>query len=97
MANTLSYRPQNEGVWVVGPMDTVDDNWTRHEYTAIYITMLANRLVTVALSPQVRTHLIQWARDFTRQGFSSSTDGWRATRGPLAWSRPGRGWIACTS
>jgi hypothetical protein len=53
MDNTLSYRSQDEGVWVVGPMDTVDEIWARHEYTAIDITMLANRLVAVALSPQV--------------------------------------------
>ncbi|MBL7183091.1 MAG: aminotransferase class I/II-fold pyridoxal phosphate-dependent enzyme [Anaerolineae bacterium] len=61
--------------WVVGPMDTVDELWARHEYTAIDTTMLANRLAAIALSPQVRPRLIQRARDFTRQGFSI-LDGW---------------------
>ena len=61
--------------WVVGPVDTVDELWARHEYTAIDTTMLANRLAAIALSPQVRPRLIQRARDFTRQGFSI-LDGW---------------------
>ena len=61
--------------WVVGPMDTVDELWARHEYTAIDTTMLANRLAAIALSPQVRPRLIQRARDYIRRGFPI-LDGW---------------------
>ena len=61
--------------WVVGPMDTVDEIWARHEYTVIGTTMLANRLAAIALSPQVRPRLIQRARDYIRQGFPI-LDGW---------------------
>jgi aspartate/methionine/tyrosine aminotransferase len=61
--------------WVVGPADIVDEIWARHEYTTISATMLANRLATVALSPQVRPRLIQRARDYIRRGFPI-LDGW---------------------
>ncbi len=61
--------------WVVGPADTVDEIWARHEYTTIDTTMLANRLAAIALSPQVRPRLIQRARDYIRRGFPI-LDGW---------------------
>jgi len=61
--------------WVVGPVDTVDEIWARHEYTTIDTTMLANRLAAIALSPQVRPRLIQRARDYIRRGFPI-LDGW---------------------
>jgi aspartate/methionine/tyrosine aminotransferase len=61
--------------WVVGPADTVDDIWARHEYTTISNTMLANKLATIALSPQVRPRLIQRTRDYIRRGFPV-LDGW---------------------
>ncbi len=55
--------------WVVGPADTVDEIWARHEYTTISATMLANKLATIALSPQVRPRLIQRTREYIRRGF----------------------------
>jgi aspartate/methionine/tyrosine aminotransferase len=61
--------------WVVGPADTVDDIWARHEYTTISTTMLANRLAAIALSPQVRPRLIQRTRDYIRRGYPI-LDGW---------------------
>jgi len=61
--------------WVVGPADTVDEIWARHEYTTLTITMLANKLAAIALSPQVRPRLIQRTRDYIRRGFPI-LDGW---------------------
>ena len=61
--------------WVVGPADTVDEIWARHEYTTISATMLANKLAALALSPQVRPRLIQRTRDYIRRGFPI-LDGW---------------------
>jgi aspartate/methionine/tyrosine aminotransferase len=55
--------------WVVGPADTVDDIWARHEYTTIGTTMLSNKLAAIALSPEVRPRLIQRTRDYIRRGF----------------------------
>jgi aspartate/methionine/tyrosine aminotransferase len=55
--------------WVVGPADTVDEIWARHEYTTISTTMLSNKLAAIALSPQVRPRLIRRTRDYIRRGF----------------------------
>jgi len=55
--------------WVVGPPDTVDDIWARHEYTTISATMLSNKLAAIALSPAVRPRLIQRTRSYIRSGY----------------------------
>ena len=55
--------------WVVGPADTVDEIWARHEYTTIGTGMLDNRLAAIALSPQVRPRLVRRAREYIRRGF----------------------------
>jgi aspartate/methionine/tyrosine aminotransferase len=55
--------------WVVGPADTVDEIWARHEYTTIGASMLSNKLAAIALSPEVRPRLTQRARDYIRQGY----------------------------
>jgi len=55
--------------WVVGPEDTLDQIWARHEYTTLSATMLSNKLAASALSPQVRPRLIARARDYIRRGF----------------------------
>ena len=61
--------------WVVAPVDTMDEIWARHEYTTIGTTMLANKLATIALSPQMRPRLIQRTRDYIRRGFPI-LEGW---------------------
>lgn len=61
--------------WIVGPAETVDQAWARHEYTTISTTMLSNKLATLALSPEVRPRLIQRTRDYIRRGFPV-LDGW---------------------
>ncbi len=55
--------------WIVGPADTVEDIWRRHEYTTITATMLSNHLAAHALSPQVRPRLIKRTRDYIRKGY----------------------------
>ena len=55
--------------WVVGPPDTVEDVWRRHEYTTITATMLSNLLAAHALSPAVRPRLIDRTRHYIRNGF----------------------------
>jgi aspartate/methionine/tyrosine aminotransferase len=55
--------------WVVGPPDTVEDIWRRHEYTTISATVLSNKLAALALSPEVRPRLIQRTRSYIRQGY----------------------------
>jgi aspartate/methionine/tyrosine aminotransferase len=55
--------------WVVGPEETVEDIWARHDYVTIGATMLSNKLAAIALSPEVRPRLIQRARDYIRRGY----------------------------
>lgn len=55
--------------WVVGPADTVDAIWARHEYTSLSATMLSNRLTALALSSHVRPRIIQRTRDYIRKGY----------------------------
>ena len=56
--------------WVVGPVDSIDDIWARHEYTTISATMLSNKLAAIALSEAVRPHLIKRTREYIRKGYS---------------------------
>lgn len=55
--------------WAVGPRDTVEDIWRRHEYTTITAGMLSNLLAAYALSPDVRPRLLKRTRDYIRNGF----------------------------
>ncbi len=61
--------------WMVGPTDTIEETWARHDYTTIGTTMLANHLAAIALSPEVRPRLIQRTRDYIRRGYPI-LDGW---------------------
>lgn len=55
--------------WVVGPGDTLDEIWARHEYVTISATMLSNKLAALALSPEVRPHILQRTRAYIRKGY----------------------------
>jgi aspartate/methionine/tyrosine aminotransferase len=55
--------------WVVGPVDTIDEIWARHEYTTISATMLSNKLAALALSSGVRSRIIERTRKYIRQGY----------------------------
>ncbi len=55
--------------WIVGPRDTVEDIWRRHEYSTITASMISNHLAAHALSPQVRPMLVGRARQYIRKGY----------------------------
>ena len=55
--------------WVAGPAATIDQLWARHEYITISATMMANKLATIALSPQVRPRVLQRTRQYIREGY----------------------------
>ena len=55
--------------WATGPAETLDEMWARHEYTTISATMLSNKLATLALSPEVRPHILARTRGYIRQGY----------------------------
>jgi aspartate/methionine/tyrosine aminotransferase len=61
--------------WVVGPPDTINDIWARHEYATISATAVSNMLAAHALSPGVRQRLIERGRKYVRRGFPI-LEGW---------------------
>jgi aspartate/methionine/tyrosine aminotransferase len=55
--------------WSVGPAETLDDMWARHEYTTIATTALSNHLTALALSQKVRPQILARTRRYIREGF----------------------------
>lgn len=55
--------------WAVGPTDTLEEMWLRHDYVAITATMMANQLAAHALSPEVRPKLLARTRGYIRSGY----------------------------
>jgi len=55
--------------WVVGPPDTIEELWRRHEYATIAASVLSNYLATHALSPEVRPRILKRTRDYIRRGY----------------------------
>jgi aspartate/methionine/tyrosine aminotransferase len=55
--------------WAVGPAETIDDIWARHEYVNISATMLSNKLASLVLSPEVRPHILARTRGYIRKGY----------------------------
>ena len=65
--------------WAVGPAETIDDMWARHEYTTISATMMSNELTALALSPEVRPKILERTRGYIRRGYGILED-WMASR-----------------
>jgi aspartate/methionine/tyrosine aminotransferase len=55
--------------WAVGPTDTIDQIWRRHEYITLSTSIFSNKLAALALSVNVRPSIIQRARNYIRKGF----------------------------
>ncbi len=66
--------------WAVGPADTLDEMWARHEYTTISTTMLSNELTNIALSPAVRPRILHRTRQYIRNGYPI-LEKWMASHG----------------
>jgi aspartate/methionine/tyrosine aminotransferase len=55
--------------WAVAPAAIIDQIWTRHEYTTISATALANKLAALALSAERRPGIIARTRGYIRRGW----------------------------
>lgn len=55
--------------WAVGPTDSIDKIWRRHEYTTLSTSIFSNKLAALALSANVRPRIIQRTRNYIRKGF----------------------------
>ncbi len=74
--------------WIVGPPETIEDIWRRHEYTAITATALSNKLAAYALSPEVRPRIIKRTRDYIRKGFPTLEEWMNAQGGIFSYTPP---------
>ena len=68
--------------WIIGPPTEVDEAWARHEYLTISVATLSNQLAAVALSPEVRSKLLQRTRDYIRRGYTIFEE-WMQSHGDL--------------
>ncbi|MBL8699602.1 MAG: aminotransferase class I/II-fold pyridoxal phosphate-dependent enzyme [Alphaproteobacteria bacterium] len=68
--------------WAVGPAETLDEMWARHEYITITTTMLSDKLTALALSPAVRPKVLARTRKFIRDGYPVLTK-WAAEHGNM--------------
>ena len=57
--------------WVVCNPLMAEAIWARQDYITICPTILANKLATLALSPEVRERILKRTREYARRGFSN--------------------------
>jgi aspartate/methionine/tyrosine aminotransferase len=57
--------------WVVSNPEMAESIWARQDYITICPTLLANKLATFALTPEVRERILKRTRDYARRGFSN--------------------------
>ena len=57
--------------WVVAPTDTFEEIWARQDYITICTTMFSNKLASHALSPDVRTRILDRTRKYIRKGYGN--------------------------
>lgn len=55
--------------WVVGPTDTIERTWRRHEYITLSTSIFSNKLAALALSANIRPRILQRTRNYIRNGF----------------------------
>lgn len=55
--------------WMVGPKETIQALWRRHEYAVVSTTMLSNTLARIALD--LRPELLERTRSLIKTGFST--------------------------
>jgi aspartate/methionine/tyrosine aminotransferase len=55
--------------WVVGPTDTIEKTWRRHEYTTLSTSIFSNNLAALALSANVRPRILQRTRNYICNGY----------------------------
>ena len=57
--------------WVLAPKELAGEIWARQDYITISATMLGNKLAIHALSPAVRTRLLDRTRKYVRKGYDN--------------------------
>ncbi len=74
--------------WIIGPAETVEEIWRRHEYMTISATMISNQLAAHAMSPGVRPRLINRARTYIQNGYPVLKDWMDSQDGLFSYTPP---------
>ena len=78
--------------WAVAPEPIAAELWARKDYTTISPGELTDRLAALALSPHVRTRLLERTRSFIRSGWEIVEE-WLEAQGCFHWHTPEAGAI----
>jgi aspartate/methionine/tyrosine aminotransferase len=68
--------------WLLGPPKMLDRAWSQHEYITLAATMLANKIASFALSPDVWPGILERTRGYIRRGWPV-LGGWLADQGKV--------------
>jgi len=80
--------------WALGPVETVQRIWERHDYTTLTPHMLSDRLAALAMRPDVREALLLRTRQIVRANYPRLESWLDGHRDLLTWARPVAGAIA---
>ncbi len=56
--------------WIVGPADVVEKLWGAHDYTSIGISMLTDKLATIAVTAERRQWILERTREILRHNYA---------------------------
>ena len=68
--------------WLAGPAEVIADSWAYHDYTSITAGILSNRIAEIALSPDVRSKILERNRSMLRENLAVMID-WLDSYGDL--------------
>ena len=78
--------------WVVAPRDVIGRVWERHDYTTLTPSMIADRVVPLALAPATREAILERTRSIVRTNLPPVEE-WIASNPSLSHVRPVAGAI----
>jgi aspartate/methionine/tyrosine aminotransferase len=80
--------------WLVGPADTVSTSWAYHDYTSITAGILSHKIGAIALSPDVRSRILERNRSMLRSNLEVTQDWVRSFGGRIHLIPPKAGGMA---
>jgi len=78
--------------WVVAPPETIAQVWERHDYTTLTPSMIADRLVPLAMEARTRERILERTRTIVRTNLPP-VEGWIESNPALSYVRPVAGAI----
>lgn len=60
--------------WLAGPAEVISDTWAYHDYTSITAGILSHQIGEIALSPEVRSRILERNRSMLRENLKSTME-----------------------